>query len=380
MEILYWTLLILSLYSYVLYPLILPIVALFYKHHRRLPQVTSTPPTVSILVPAFNESDNIKRKLDSLLSQNYPKNGFDIWVLNDGSQDNTGDIVRQYTDPRIHLVNLPRGGKAQALNYGAALSHREILVISDADTFWTPNTLISLVSPFSWPTVGGVAGQLIVQRQGTQLGFGDRLYRMLETFIRTQETRIGSTVSADGGLLAIRRTLYEPIPPDVTDDFFISTAAVLNKQSLVFQPSAIAYDAGVPQAPHQFRRRIRITIRGMNSLWRRKTLFNPFKFGCYALCIWSHKLLRRFTPIFLFCLLLTNAIIWPRSAFYLLTLCIQLLGYGAAISGLLYPRRTLPKPVIITSYLLLNNLAMAAGLLQFLLGKRIARWHPEQNR
>ena len=382
MEPLFWILIFLCVYGYIGYPLVLAVIAPLVNRYQQLPTdiTQAQAPSVSILVPAYNESDYIRIKIDSLLNQNYPAHLFDIWVLNDGSSDDTAAIVKAYQDPQVQLLDLPRGGKATALNQGVNASQHDIIVFSDADNEWTPDTLMHLVAPFTLDSVGAVSGRLTIREDTAHLGLGDLVYRNFEAFIRRSETRLGSAVSADGGIFAIRRELYEPIPQDVTDDFFISTGAIVKGKALVFQPQAIAYDDGVEKAENQLRRRIRVTVRGMTSLWRRRALFNPLQFQWYSLCLLSHKLIRRFVPFFALFLLPVNLLIASEGGFYLLCLWLQLAGYAAAIAGLLDQGRNLPKPFSMAGFLLLSTYGLGVGIVQFLLGKRYTFWSPEQNR
>ncbi|OUS24616.1 hypothetical protein A9Q99_23890 [Gammaproteobacteria bacterium 45_16_T64] len=380
MEVLFFTLVFVCFYGYVGYPALLFVVTRFTSRYQSIPQSTEDGPTVSILVAAYNEEDYISTKIDSLLSQTYPEDKFDVWVLSDGSSDKTGDIVKGYNNPRIRLLDLPRGGKATALNAGVKASSNDIVVFSDADNEWTQDTLMRLISPFTMKTVGAVSGHLSIRKTSKHLGMGDRLYRQYEAFIRNCETKLGNAVSADGGIFAIRRELFDEIPQDVTDDFYISTGAIVKGTSLIYQGSAIAYDDGVDKAKNQMRRRIRVTVRGMTSLWRRKQLFNPLRYGIYSLCLLSHKLIRRFVPFFALLLLPVNALLIGQGEIYNALFAVQLAFYIGAVAGLLDGGKRLPKIFSMAGFLLLSSAGLGFGIIQFIKGKRFTFWSPEQNR
>ena len=82
-------------YGYVGYPMLLAVITPFFTRYKDIPQTTSEGPTVSILVAAYNEEGYIATKIDSLLSQTYSADKFDVWVLNDGSNDRTAVIITQ---------------------------------------------------------------------------------------------------------------------------------------------------------------------------------------------------------------------------------------------------------------------------------------------
>jgi cellulose synthase/poly-beta-1,6-N-acetylglucosamine synthase-like glycosyltransferase len=187
-------------------------------------------------------------------------------------------------------------------------------------------------------------------------------------------------VSVDGALLALRRELFQTIPADVTDDFYISTSAAVAGQRIVFVESAQVLDQGVDDADKQFRRRLRVTVGGLQSLARRRELLNPLRYGSYALALISHKLIRRLAPLLLIPLLLSNLWLWPQGTFYQLTLVAQLGAYLLALAGLFDRQRRLPKPFRLAAFLLVTLAGMSLGLWQFLRGQRYSLWNPQQNR
>ncbi len=116
-------------------------------------------PAVSVIVPAYNEARVINATIRSLLGQVYA-GPFEIVVVDDGSPDDTSDVVRAAYEghPQVTLHRKSNGGKASALNYGIARARGEIVVGLDADTVFTPGTLAALVAPLERPEVGAVAG------------------------------------------------------------------------------------------------------------------------------------------------------------------------------------------------------------------------------
>ena len=218
-ETIFWSCLLLPLVAYLGYPLLLAGLAPF---RRAVPPAPGTPPTASVLIAAYNEERNIEAKLRSLQELDYPAERLQIIVASDGSDDATVARARRFIEEngmgRARVLDLPRRSKAAALNAAVAEADGEILVFSDADTLWLPDTLRELVGPFADPEVGATAGNVVIASSGKALAIGDRCYRAYESWLRRLETRNGCMASADGGLLALRRSLFQAIPPDVTDD------------------------------------------------------------------------------------------------------------------------------------------------------------------
>lgn len=376
-ESIFWLCLLLPLYAWLGYPLLLSLAAPFCTRPRGGAQV---PLSVSVVIAAHNEQRHIEHKLRSVLNQDYEAAALQIIVASDGSSDRTVACARSVDDPRVEVLDLPRLGKAAALNRAVTLCQGEVLVFTDADNQWADDTLRHLLTPLATPGVGGSAGQMLIPQTGKGLSLGDSLYRHYEAWVRRVENRTGCMVSADGALLALRRELFQPIPPQVNDDFYISTCAPANGQRIVYVPEAQVLDFGVDEASKQFRRRQRVTVGGLQSLASRRELLNPLRHGLYAIALISHKLLRRLAPVLLLPLLLSNLWLLDESAFYRWTCSMQLLGYAVAVIGLLDAEHRLPRPFRLAAYLLVTLAGMTVGLWQFLRGHSYQQWNPDQNR
>ena len=96
---------------------------------------------VSIIMPAYNAANYISYSIESVLKQTYPD--WELLVVDDGSTDNTADIVKRYTeqDSRIHYLWQINGRQGKARNKGISVSEGEIIAFLDADDLWLPNKL-----------------------------------------------------------------------------------------------------------------------------------------------------------------------------------------------------------------------------------------------
>ncbi len=115
-------------------------------------------PSVSIIVPAYNEALVIKNTINSLLASDYEN--YEIIVVDDGSVDDTSDLVRENfsNNERVRLFAAAAGGKAAALNVGLRYAKGEIVIALDADTLFARQTVSALAHRFSDPRMGAVAG------------------------------------------------------------------------------------------------------------------------------------------------------------------------------------------------------------------------------
>ena len=381
-EILFWLCLFLPFFAYLGYPALLALYATFQPQRGVVPPAVT--PRVSVIVAAYNEERHMQAKLQSLIAANYPGQLRQIIIASDGSSDATVSLARQFAETHpeedILVLDLPRGGKSEALNRAVTEATGDILVFSDADTLWEPDTLAQLIEPFADLRVGAVAGNVAIHSSGQSLALGDRLYRAYESWLRRLESRTGCMASADGGLQALRRELFQPVPRDVTDDFFLTTCASVAGRHIQFAENARVLDTGVETAGNQFRRRHRITTQGLQSLVRRRELLDPRRHGLFAIALLTHKLIRRLVPILLIPLLLSNLWLWDSGDFYRFTLIAQLCGYAISLVGLLGRHRRLPKPFRLAAYVLVTLTAIGAGVWHFISGQRFSQWNPQQNR
>ena len=191
-------------------------VAAFARHHaRRWRGRASQPftPPISVIVPAFNEAAGIERAVRSLAGGDYPAH--EVVVVDDGSDDGTGEIVEGLRLPGVRVIRQPNAGKAAALNAGLAAASAEVIVTVDADTVFEEDTLRRLVEPFGDPEVGAVAGNTKVGNRRHLLGrwqhidyvIGFNLDRRLYDTLRCMPTVPGAVgafrreaIEAAGGL------------------------------------------------------------------------------------------------------------------------------------------------------------------------------------
>jgi peptidoglycan-N-acetylglucosamine deacetylase len=142
--------------------MLLPMAIAHARKRRRLQLAPSSwQPSVSILVPAYNEARVIGKSLEALLQSHYSK--YEVIVIDDGSTDRTAQVVQEYSsDPRIRLVVREHEGKSRALNAGIQEARGEIVVTTDADTLLDPDFIPRVLTEFEDSRVAAVSGNIKV--------------------------------------------------------------------------------------------------------------------------------------------------------------------------------------------------------------------------
>lgn len=362
-----------SVYIYFGYPALIFLVSRL----RPRPFRRGGEPTVTVLIPVYNEEGVIADKIANTLALDYPPDRLEILVVSDGSTDATEEIVQRY---KVRLLSLPRSGKAFALNEGARAARGEILVLTDANTLLEPGSLRPLVDPFADPEVGGVCGN---KKQRPPAGAdataeGENLYWRWDKWQKALESRAGSIFAADGTLYAVRKELYVPIAdPAQADDIAISARIVLQGRRLLYEPRAVAWEEAPAEGRDEFRRKVRVTNHSVRALWNLgRGLWTS---GFYSVELLSHKFFRHLVPFFLIPLFLSNAVLAAGgSPVFRILFAGQVLFYGLALAGFAL-RGTRPgkaKPFTVPYYFCLVNAAAFLGVLSILRGRRLRAWTP----
>ena len=119
-------------------------------------------PKISVVIPAYNESENIRASIESVLASDYPKDKLEVIVVDDGSTDDTYDIAREYTKYDVKVYRKPNGGAADAKNYGAERSTGEFIATLDSDSRVDTQAFRRLIAYFREKNVAAVTGAVRV--------------------------------------------------------------------------------------------------------------------------------------------------------------------------------------------------------------------------
>lgn len=247
---------------YILYPIMLAILAAF-----RSDPVKSMPfsPSVSLIIPARNEGESVRDKIDNSFQLDYPKDLLQVILVSDGSTDDTAQVVEEMRRPGLVFIELQEHrGKVAALNAGVSVATGEILVFSDAHDFLRPDALKILTSCFADDSVGCASGSIRwTGSSESKMGKGTESYWKYESFLKNKESALGSILGAVGTLYACRKELFpEDVPEEaLLDDFVIPMKILFRGLRVVFVPDAIAEVKTSRTPREEFRKKTR-TLRG----------------------------------------------------------------------------------------------------------------------
>jgi cellulose synthase/poly-beta-1,6-N-acetylglucosamine synthase-like glycosyltransferase len=376
LEVAFWACFSVVFYAYLGYPvLVRGLAAVFGRRAAPAEPEDGALPRLSVLVAAHNEAAVIADRIENALAADYPPDRLEVVVATDGCDDGTAEVVRRYAGRGVRLIEYAvRRGKANVLNASIPQLTGAVVLLSDANTFTDPAAARRLARWFADDRVGAVCGRLVLTdpEGGTN---ADGLYWKYETFLKTCEGRLGALLGANGGIYAVRRSCFTPIPPGtIVDDFVLPLQAKIRTGCrIVYDPDAVAHEETPPHISAEFRRRARIGAGGFQSLgflWR---LLNPLN-GWVTFTFVSHKLLRWGCPFFLIGMLLTAAALWPDPLYRVLFLG-QVAFYGLSAVVPLVPAapRSL-RPLRLTTMFTGMNLALLLGFWRWASGTQHGTW------
>jgi cellulose synthase/poly-beta-1,6-N-acetylglucosamine synthase-like glycosyltransferase/peptidoglycan/xylan/chitin deacetylase (PgdA/CDA1 family)/spore germination protein YaaH len=201
-------------------------------------------PSLSVIVPAYNEVKVINKTVQSLLQSAAVT---EIIVVDDGSKDGTADAVREAygNNPRVRVFSLENGGKSRALNFGIAHANSEIVLLLDADTILNADAPALLARHFTDPKIAAVAGNAKVGNRVNLMTRWQALeYITAQNLERRALAHLGCITVVPGAIGAWRRTTVLEAGGFQTDtlaeDADLTMRLLRMGYTITYEPKAIA--------------------------------------------------------------------------------------------------------------------------------------------
>lgn len=244
------------------------------------PEHRTDAPPVSVLVPCFNESDNVEETLLHALALDYPE--FEVIAINDGSHDNTGAILDQLAtqQPRLRVVHLAHNqGKAKALEAGCLLAQHDILICIDGDALLDAHAAHWLSRHFvRFPEVAAVTGNPRIRNRSTLLGrvqVGE--FSSIIGMIKRAQRTFGKLFTVSGVITAFRRSALHHVgywsADALTEDIDITWKLHRAGWDVRFEPHALTWILMPETLQGLWKQRLRWAMGGAQVLLRNLDVF-----------------------------------------------------------------------------------------------------------
>lgn len=364
---------------YVLYPLL----ARTYGRMRpvRLAFDAQLPGLVTVGLAVHDGGHEIEARIANIVGDAVPF-ALEVVVVSDGSTDDTAEIVRriQAQDEHIHLLDLSRRGQSAAQSAIFEAAHGDIVVLSDVETRFAPGCLAALVAPFSDRRVGCVTGTLRWHwDRRTATARDEGLYWRYEQAVRDWESRAGWLSAGTGALLAVRRSLFRPVPANASLDQMLPLYCRQSGSLILNATDAVGSDRGTASLAEQFASRLRIATQGIEANLRMSRHIAPWRQPGTFASIWSHKILRWATPLVVLIAAFAGAWLYlaGASALFLApalaTIAVALLALAGYV-GLKTGRRVPLTGLALT--IATVNLAFSLAWLNVIRRRPMGTWEP----
>jgi hyaluronan synthase len=309
-------------------------------------------PTVTVIVPAYNEGPDVAKSIDSIARSNYPREKLQIIAIDDGSKDDTWHhmeiAARRHPDTVCAIRMDQNGGKRQGLRVGFALAAGDVLVTMDSDSIVERNALRSLVTPIAKdPRIGAVAGNVKVLNRDA--GILPRMMRasfvLAFDFTRAYQSKIRSVLCTPGAFSAYRRTAVEAVlndwnnqswmgkPSTIAEDRALSNLILREGHEVVFQSDAVVWT----NVPTTYKQMARMYQRWERGNVRENLTYLSFCWKPFRKRYWLHANVESFLNmgemIFPYILIATSLIYGILNPFYMLQYLSYIVVFGALMQS-----------------------------------------------
>ena len=234
-------------------------------------------PKVTVIIPAFNEEKSIARTIESITKSNYPKNKFEIIVIDDGSKDKTLEIAKKYKSKLVKVYTKKNGGKGTALNLAIEKCTGDIIFSMDADTFVAPHSVKEMVRYFKTPDVMSVTPSMLIHKPKGALQRIQQAEYLFGLFIRKAFSSVNAIHVTPGAFSAYRKSFFDKYgaydEDNITEDLEMSLRIQHKGYAIQYSAESPAYTI----APNKFKplmiQRRRWYTGLMKNTWKYKGIF-----------------------------------------------------------------------------------------------------------
>ncbi len=381
LQVIFWVSLFLILYSYLIFPGILQLLA-GRKSLSGARYQFGDLPLISVLISAYNEEEVIQSKIKSILESDYPADRLEIIVGSDASTDSTNKLIKRlsHENPATRVILFEeRIGKPEVVNRLATESKGDILVITDANVMLDRTTLSEMIGYFVQAEIGLIDSRMINTRlKKDGISHQEKFYISREVRIKHYESILwGSMMGPFGGCYAVRKKLFRPVPKNfLVDDFYINMAVLQQGFKCISNVDANVFEDVSNDLPEEFRRKRRISAGNFQNLAAFRSLLFSGKAGV-SFCFFSHKIIRWYVPLLVMVTLGTSLALGMSLMTYRILAILQLIVLVIPLIDFFLRKIKIHTiPLRFVSHFVLMNVALLAGFIRYIGGIKSNVWQP----
>jgi cellulose synthase/poly-beta-1,6-N-acetylglucosamine synthase-like glycosyltransferase len=273
----------------------------------------ATYPTVSIIVPCWNEEMTVGGTVESLLALQYPKDKIHFYLIDDGSTDGTLAAMRAYEkNPQITVLHKENGGKHTAVNLGITTSTSEFVACLDADSYVAPDALVKMLSYFvEDPQTMAVSPTVLVYKAKNFIERAQKADYTMAAYFKKMFASINGMHVASGSFTIFRREVFEKIGlyknAHNTEDFEITLRMYAHHMRIDQCNDAYVYTVTPSSARKLFTQRLRWMYGFIQNLKEYRFMLFRKKYGPVALLTLPAGVVSIFAVVYMFIVFSSSA-------------------------------------------------------------------------
>ena len=377
-KILFWSSAFLIIYTMIIYPAVIIIIGKFSKKiNVNDDNLKKSIPNVSVIIPAHNEEKVIIKKINNILSSNYPLEKLKIIISSDNSTDSTNSLVRDYiinnkiNNVSLHVVQ-KRMGKTNAQDEAVELTKDEFLVFTDANSLLDRNSILRLIKKFSNDTIAYVCGRLVYVKDDNITSKLENTYWDIETTIRKIEGDLQTITAGNGALYCVRKSDYLKINLIESHDSAMPFIYAKNLRRAIACNDSLVFEKTGNSISEEYKRKVRMNRNIFRQLWNTIYILNVFKYKWFTFFYLGHRTFRYLLWISHLNLLISNIYLAFISYIYLYLLIGHVSIYLLVIFQHFF--KTNNKWLNFIYYYIMTVIAQWNAVLKSILGKNKAFW------
>ncbi len=262
--------------------------------------------TVSILVPVWNEEKTVSGTIHSLLSLDYPKDKLKILIIDDGSTDNTWQVIQKFTNhPSIEVYRKENGGKYTALNFGLSKIDTEFVGCLDADSFVQKDALKNIMLYFENKEVMAVTPSVKIWKAESVIQMIQKVEYEWGILIRKILSYLGALYVTPGPFSIFRTDVFRTLGPYkhayLTEDMEIAMRMQKHNYQIANSHQSIVYTVAPKTLRKLHKQRLRWTYGFLKNIFEYKHMFFNTKYGDLGIFVLPMITLSLLTVIYLIC-------------------------------------------------------------------------------
>jgi len=335
-------------------------------------------PTITIMIPAYNEQQWIAEKIRNLAVLDYPTKRLKIIIACDGCSDDSAKVAMQISSEaecqhlQIEILAFKKNrGKVAVINEVMRGITSDLVVLSDVSALVSVDALLIAAEHFKDPNIGVLNSHYHLLNPGST---GEAIYWRYQSNIKASEATLGSTLGAHGAFYLFRRSLFQPLAPDtINDNFILPMKIVAAGYRADYENTINALELEKADNVQDHQRRYRIAAGNFQQLLRLKKLLLP-SYGGVAFAFISGKALRVLMPFLMIFSLVGSLLLSIDYLLFAFLAIIQVFAYLLAGWCLLFCSKRSNRLIEALAYLVGGHTAGLVGTLRYLFGLERGHW------